>query len=133
MVLFTLKNQLCQLLINQVTDIVPEDFKRARVKPLKEGYIKLPWSRKLSTSQYIMYSIKDFGKICPCSTFRFFKQQSLIVFIPISLRNIFSTYTCLIHMLKLIRSNTSVGLFTSIVMLDLKKAFDTFDHTILCN
>lgn len=36
-------------------------------------------------------------------------------------------------MLRFIRSNTSKGLFIGMLMLDLKKAFDTFDHTIVCD
>lgn len=37
-------------------------------------------------------------------------------------------------MLHFIRSDTSKGLnFTGMVMLDLQKAFDTIDHTLLCD
>jgi hypothetical protein len=46
-------------------------------------------------------------------------------------RSIFSADTCLIHMLDFIRSNTSKGLSTGMIMLDLQKAFDTVDHKIV--
>jgi hypothetical protein len=36
-------------------------------------------------------------------------------------------------MLDFIRSNTSSGLFTGMLMLDLQKAFDNVDHDILCD
>ena len=49
------------------------------------------------------------------------------------LEEIFSTDTCLIHLLDYIRDNNSKGLFTGMIMLDLQKAFDTVDHEILCN
>jgi hypothetical protein len=42
----------------------------------------------------------------------------------------FETY--LIHLHDFINGNTSKGLFTGMVMLDLQKAFKTVDHDILC-
>lgn len=64
------------------TGIVPEDFKRTIVKPL---FLKINSLEvgKLSTGQYTMYSIKEFGKMFIYLIFRFLKQQSLIVFITI--------------------------------------------------
>lgn len=64
------------------TGIVPEDFKRTRVKHLFQNINSLEVG-KLSIGQYTMYSIKEFGKMCRFLTFRFLKQQSLIVFMTI--------------------------------------------------
>ena len=48
-------------------------------------------------------------------------------------RSAFSTDTCLIRLFDHIKKNTSKGLFTGMVMIDLQKAFDTVDHQILCD
>ena len=48
-------------------------------------------------------------------------------------RSAYSTDTCLIHLFDHIKSQTSKGLFTGMVMIDLQKAFDTVDHQIVCN
>ena len=48
-------------------------------------------------------------------------------------RSRYSTDTCLIHLFDYLKGNTSKGLFTGMLLLDLQKAFDTVDHEILCN
>ena len=40
--------------------------------------------------------------------------------------------TCLIHLFELLKGNTSRGLFTGMLLLDLQKSFDTVDQYILC-
>ena len=45
----------------------------------------------------------------------------------------YSTDTCLTHLLDYIKTNSSQGLYTGMVLLDLQKAFDTVDHQILVN
>ena len=47
-------------------------------------------------------------------------------------RKSFSTDTCLINLTDHIRTRLSQGNFVGMVLLDLQKAFDTVDHTILC-
>ena len=47
-------------------------------------------------------------------------------------RSRYSTDTCLIHLLDYIKGNDARGLYTGMIVLDLKKAFDTVDHSILC-
>ncbi len=42
------------------------------------------------------------------------------------------TDSCLIHLTDHIRAQTSRGMFTGMIMLDLQKAFDTVDHDIIC-
>ena len=42
------------------------------------------------------------------------------------------TDTCLIHLLDYIKGNNAKGLYTGMIMLDLQKAFDTVDHSIIC-
>lgn len=62
--------------------ILPEDLKKGRVKPLFKigNSLEVGNYRPVSTLCIISKILK---KMCPCSTFRFFNQQSLIVFIPI--------------------------------------------------
>ena len=43
----------------------------------------------------------------------------------------FSTDCCLIHLLDFIKCQSSRGLYTGMVMLDLQKTFDTVNHSIL--
>ena len=43
----------------------------------------------------------------------------------------FSTDTCLIHLTDYIKSEMDKGNYTELVLLDLQKAFDTVDHSIL--
>ena len=47
-------------------------------------------------------------------------------------RSNFSTYSCLPYLTDYIKSQTSKGLYTGMLMLDLQKAFDTVDHDKLC-
>jgi len=48
-----------------------------------------------------------------------------------SFRSKFSTDTCLLHLTDFICSNMDTGNYVGMVLLDLQKAFDTVDHTIL--
>lgn len=113
------------------TGIVPEDFKRARVKPLfKKG-------NSLEVGNYRPVSIL-------CIVSKYFQKCVHVKHLNFlaSITNCIHTNqvlekSCLrillIHMLDFIRSNTAKGIFTGMVMLDLQKAFDTVDHTILCD
>ena len=47
-------------------------------------------------------------------------------------RSRYSTDTCLTYLIDYIKTQTSKGLYTGMIMLDLQKAFDTVDHHILC-
>jgi hypothetical protein len=114
------------------TGTVPDDFKMARVKPLfKKG-------NSLDVGNYRPVSIlcivsKILEKCVHVQLLKFLNDNHLLYSYQSGFRNKFSTDTCLIHMLDFIRSNNSKGLFTGMVMLDLQKAFDTVDHTILCD
>ena len=50
-----------------------------------------------------------------------------------SFRGNYSTDTCLIHLTDHIKTQTFKGLYTGMIMLDLQKAFETVDDSILCN
>ena len=48
-------------------------------------------------------------------------------------RGNYSTDICLIHLTDHIKTQTSKGLHTGMIMLDLQKANDPVDHSILCD
>ena len=47
-------------------------------------------------------------------------------------RGNYSTETCLIHLQDLIKTESSKGNLTGMVLIDVKKAFDSVNHNILC-
>ena len=61
-----------------------------------------------------------------------FKKNNLFYENQSGFRSGFSTDTCLIYLLDLIRGNASKGQFTGMIMFDPQKAFDTVNHDILC-
>ena len=60
------------------------------------------------------------------------EENNLLYEYQSGFRDSYSTDTCLIHVLDYIKGNTAKGLYTGMIMLDLQKAFDTVDHSILC-
>ena len=110
---------------------VPEGMKIARVKPL---YKK---NSPLDVGNYRPVSILSIvSKILERSVHlqlsNFLSENNLLFEFQSGFRDKYSTDTCLIHLLDHIRDSNSKGLFTGMVMLDLQKAFDTVDHSILC-
>lgn len=57
-------------------------------------------------------------------------QNNLLYHYQSRFHRSFSTDSCLIHFLDFIKCQSSRGFYTSMVMLDLQKAFDTINHTI---
>jgi hypothetical protein len=76
--------------------------------------------------------VEILGKCVHVQLIEFLSHSHLYTY-QLGFRNKFSTDTCLIHMLDFIRSNNCKGLFTGMVKLDLQKAFNTVDHTIICD
>ena len=64
--------------------------------------------------------------------YAFLQSHGLLYELQSGFRSQYSTDSCLIHLLDFIRGNNEKGLFTGMIMLDLQKAFDTVDHSILC-
>ena len=106
-------------------------MKVARVKPL---YKK---NSSLEAGNYRPVSILSVvSKILEKSVYtqlvQFLDENNILFEFQSGFRSKFSTDTCLIHLFDYIKSNTSKGLFTGMLLLDLQKAFDTVDHEILC-
>ena len=62
---------------------------------------------------------------------KYLKDESLLYEFQSGFRPSFSTDTCLIHLSDYIRKEWDKGNYTGMVVLDLQKAFDTVNHTIL--
>ena len=106
-------------------------MKIARVKPLFKK------NSPLDVGNYRPVSILSIvSKILERSVHlqlsNFLSENNLLFEFQSGFRDKYSTDTCLIHLLDHIRDNNAKGLFTGMVMLDLQKAFDTVDHSILC-
>ena len=113
------------------TSTVPEEMKIARVKPL---YKK---NSSLETGNYRPVSIlsvvsKILEKSVHSQLVAFLDKNNILYDFQSGFRSRYSTDTCLIHLFDYLKCNTSKGLFTGMLLLDLQKAFDTVDHEILC-
>ena len=121
-------------IINQsiLTETVPSTMKQARVKPL---YKK---NSPLDVGNYRPVSILSIvSKVLERSVYNqlygFLQSNGLLYELQSGFRSKYSTDSCLIHLLDFIRGNNDKGLYTGMIMLDLQKAFDTVDHTLLCD
>ena len=106
-------------------------MKDARVKPLFKK------NSPLEVSNYRPVSILSIvSKVLERSVYNqlyaFLQSHGLLYELQSGFRSQYSTDSCLIHLLDFIRGNNEKGLFTGMIMLDLQKAFDTVDHSILC-
>ena len=114
-----------------VNNVVPTDLKSAKVKPLFKK------DNRSEVSNYRPVSILSIvSKILERAVYNqlesFLVKNGLLYEYQSGFRGNHSTDSCLIHLSDHIRGQTSNGLFTGMIMLDLQKAFDTVDHDILC-
>ena len=113
------------------TNIFPDELKYAKVKPLFKK------NEKTEVENYRPVSIlsiisKILEKAVHIQLERYLTQKNLLYSYQSGFRKGYSTDTCLINLLDYIRSSISEGDYVGMVMLDLQKAFDTVNHTILC-
>jgi len=111
---------------------VPDDLKFAKVKPIFKK------KDRLMPENYRPISILSIvSKILEKAVFiqleQHLKRNNLMYEFQSGFRNSFSTDSCLIHLVDHVRTQTANGLYTGMVLLDLQKAFDTVDHSILCD
>ncbi len=64
---------------------------------------------------------------------QYLKENNILYEFQSGFRGMYSTETCLIHLMDHIRVQMAKGNYTGMVLLDLQKAFDTVDHNMLCN
>ena len=110
---------------------VPEDLKVAKVSPL---YKK---NDKLEVGNYRPISVLNtVSKILEKSVYvkiqKYLDEKELIYRYQSGFRPGHSTETCLLHLTDYIKQQTAKGFYTGMLLLDVQKAFDSVDHTILC-
>ena len=109
---------------------VPDKTKIAKLKPLfKKG-------SKLETKNYRPVSLlpllsKIYEKAINDQTHQFLAQKNILYCHQSGFRKFHSTDTCLSYLNDLILKGSDSGLLTGMILIDLQKAFDTIDHSIL--
>jgi len=114
------------------TGIVPKDLKSARVVPLHKKNSRSEVGNYRPVSILCIFS-KILERIVFSQLESYLKSNNLLFEYQSGFRPSFSTDTCLIHLTDYVKQNMDKGLYTGMVLLDLQKAFDTVNHSILCN
>ena len=109
---------------------VPRDLKSARVVPLYKKEIKTEAGNYRPVSILSIFS-KILEKTVHNQISKFFQDHNLLYEFQSGFRKSYSTDTCLIYLSDTIRSKLDKGNYCGMVMLDLRKAFDTVNHEIL--
>jgi len=115
-----------------VSGIVPDDMKMARVCPIHKKNSRLDVGNYRPVSILVVVS-KILEKSVYSQLEKYLVKNDLLYSFQSGFRSSYSTETCLIHLFDHIKTQSSKGLYTGMIMLDLQKAFDTVDHSILCN
>ena len=116
--------------LSLIHGMVPDELKNARVVPLFKK------NDRLSVGNYRPVSILNvFSKILEKVVFdqvdTYFKDNHLFYEFQSGFRRGFSTDTCLIYLTDFIKLEIDKGNVVGMVLLDLQKAFDTVNHSIL--
>ena len=109
---------------------VPLDLKSARVIPLYKKKSKTDPGNYRPVSILSVLS-KIFERVVYEQVEGHLTSRKLFFDFQFGFRSNFSTDSCLLHLSDHIKSQTDQGNLTGMVLLDLQKAFDTVDHSIL--
>ena len=110
--------------------VVPDDLKSARVVPLYKKNDKTEVGNYRPVSVLSIIS-KIFERIVYNQVESYLNDKNLLYDFQSGFRSKFSTDTCLIHLSDYIRFQHDKGNLVGMALLDLQKAFDTVDHSIL--
>ena len=111
---------------------IPEDMKNARVVPLYKKQSKTEPGNYRPVS-ILSVTSKILERIVYNQLEHYLKEKNLLYKLQSGFRPSFSTGTCLTFLMDYIRSEMDFGNYIGMVMIDLQKAFDTVDHSILEN
>ena len=109
---------------------VPDDLKTARVVPLFKKNDKTDVGNYRPVSILSIIS-KIFEKVVYDQVESYLRDNNLLYNFQSGFRRGFSTDTCLIHLSDYMKFEMDKGHLVGMVMLDLQKAFDTVNHSIL--
>ena len=118
--------------IGITSDIVPGQLKSARVNPLFKKNNRTDVGNYRPTSILCIIS-KILENAVHKQLESYLIKHNLLYEFQSGLGSVCSTDNCLIHLFDHIKSQSSEGLFTGMIIIDLQKTFDTVDHHILCN
>ena len=127
------------VLASPITDLVnlsislslfPDDCKIAKLKPLykKEAKTKPKNYRPISLLPLLSTIIE---RIIHNQTQEFLDKNNILYKYQSGFRKHHSTDTCLFYLTDKVKIGFEEGLLTGMVLIDLQKAFDTIDHSIL--
>ena len=111
---------------------VPDVLKSAKVVPV---YKK---DSKTELTNYCLVSIlcsisKILERIVCDQVEEYLVNNSILYEFQSGFRSKFSTATCLVYLHDYVRKEISLGRYVGMIMIDLRKAFDTVNHSILCD
>ena len=107
-----------------------EDMKNARVVPLYKKQSKIE-PGNYRPVPILSVTSKILKRIVYNQLEHYLKENNLLYNRQSGFRPSFSTGTCLTFLMDYIRSEMNFGNYIRMVMIDLQKAFDTVDHSIL--
>ena len=115
-----------------ITNEFPDELKHAKVKPLFKK------NKKTEVENYRPVSIlcivsKILERAVHKQLEEYLIENNLLYSHQSGFRKGHSTDTCLINLMDVLHSSISEGDYVGMVLLDLQKAFDTVNHTILCD
>ena len=111
---------------------VPDLLKSAKVIPIykKESKTEVTNYRPVS----ILCSLSKILERIVCDQVEdYLVKNSILYEFQSGFRSKYSTATCLTYLHDFVRKEISLGRYVGMVMIDLRKAFDTVNHTILCD